>query len=61
MNSHMLTELTSDEELPESNDPNQVPKNEDEWIESITSTRKNDKMTAIQNIKKNQKVHKDNL
>ena len=55
----MLTEFeTSDEELPESNDPYEVPKNEDEWIESITSTRKNDKMTAIQNIKKNQKVQK---
>ena len=59
MNSHILTEFeTSDEELPESNDPYEVPKNEDEWIESITSTRKNDKMTAIQNIKKNQKVQK---
>ena len=55
----MLTEFdTSDEELPESNDPYEVPKNEDEWIESITSTRKNDRMTAIQNIKKNQKVQK---
>ena len=59
LNSHMLTQFeTSDEELPESNDPYEVPKNEDEWIESITSTRKNDKMTAIQNIKKNQKVQK---
>ena len=59
MNSHMLTEFeTSDEELPVSNDPYEVPKNEYEWIESITSTRKNNKMTAIQNIKKNQKVQK---
>ena len=59
MNSDMLTEFnTSDEELPESNDPYEVPKNDDEWIESITSTRKNHKMTAIQNIKKNQKVQK---
>ena len=53
MNSHMLTEFeTSDEELQVSNDPYEVPKNEDEWIESITSTRKIDKITAIQNIKK---------
>ena len=55
----MLKEIeTSDEELQERNDPYEVPKNDDEWIESITSTRKNDKMTAIQNIKKNQKVQK---
>ena len=52
MNSHKLAEFeTSDEELPESNDPYEVPKNDDEWIESITSTRKNDKTTAIQNIR----------
>ena len=55
----MLIEFeTSDEELPENNNPYEVPKNEDEWIEAITSIRKNDKMTAIQNIKKNQKVQK---
>ena len=58
MNSQMLTELdTSDEEIPECvDDPYDLPKNADEWIDS--STRKNDKMTAIQNIKKNQKVQK---
>ena len=56
MNSHKLTEFeTSDEKLPESNDSYEVPKNYDEWIESITSTRMNDEMTAIQNINKNQK------
>ena len=56
MNSHKLAEFeTSDEELPESNDPYEVPKNDDEWIESITSTRKNDKTTAIQNIKEKSK------
>ena len=59
MNSHKLTEFeTSEKELPESDDPKEVPKNDDEWIESITSTRKNDKMSAIQNIKKNQKVQR---
>ena len=60
MNSQMLTELdTSDEEIPECvDDPYDLPKNADEWIDSISSTRKNDKMTAIQNIKKNQKVQK---
>ena len=60
MNSQMLTELdTSDEEIPECvDDPYDLPKNADEWIDSISSTRKNDKMTAILNIKKNQKVHK---
>ena len=50
---------TPDEELAESNDPYEVPKNEDKWIESITSTSKNDKMTAIQNIRKIQSS-KDN-
>ena len=36
MNSHMLKEIeTSDEELQERNDPYEVPKNDDEWIESI--------------------------
>ena len=60
MNSQMLTELdTSDEEIPECvDDPYDLPKNADEWIDSISSTRKNDKMTAILNIKKNQKVQK---
>ena len=44
MNSHMLTEFdTSDEELPESNNSYEILKNDDEWIESITSTRKNDR------------------
>ena len=56
MNSHMLTEFdTSDEELPDSNDPYEVPNNDDEWIESITSTRKNDKKTAKPKIQKIQK------
>ena len=56
----MLTELeSSDEELPECvDDPYDLPKNDDEWIDTISSIRKNDKMTAIQNIKKNQKVQK---
>ena len=60
MNSQMLTELdTSDEEIPECvDDPYDLPKNADEWIDSISSTRKNDKMTAILNINKNQKVQK---
>ena len=60
INSQMLTELeSSDEELPECVDnPYDLPKNDDEWIDTISSTRKNDKMTAIQNIKKNQKVQK---
>ena len=60
MNSKMLTELdTSDEEIPECvDDPYDLPKNADEWIDSISSTRKNDKKTAILNIKKNQKVQK---
>ena len=60
INSQMLTELeSSDEELPECvDDPYDLPKNDDEWIDTISSTRKNDKMTAIQNIKKNQKVQK---
>ena len=60
MNSQMLTELdTSDEEIPECvDDPYDLPKNTDEWIDSISSTRKNDKMTAILKIKKNQKVQK---
>ena len=60
MNSQMLTELdTSDEEIPECiDDPFDLPKNADEWIDSISSTRKNDMMTAIPNIKKNQKVQK---
>ena len=62
MNSHMLTEFeTTDEGLPEGNDPYEVSKDDDdEWIESITSIRKDDKMTAIQNVKKN-KISKDNL
>ena len=56
MNSHKLAEFeTSDEELPQSNDPCELLKNEDEWIESITPTGKYDKTTAIQNIKKNAK------
>ena len=56
MNSQLLTELdTSEEEIPECvDDPYNLPKNADEWIDLISSTRKNDKMTAIQNIKKNQ-------
>ena len=60
MNSQMLTELdTSDEEIPECvDDPYDLPKNADEWIDSISSTRKNNKITAILNIKKNQKVQK---
>ena len=60
INSQMLTELESnDEELPECvDDPYDLPKNDDEWIDTISSTRKNDKMPAIQNIKKNQKVQK---
>ena len=60
INSQMLTELeSSDEELPECvDDPYDLPKNDDEWIDTISSTRKNDKMTAIQNIKKKQKVQK---
>ena len=60
INSQMLTELeSSDEELPECvDDPYDLPKNDDEWIDTISSIRKNDKMTAIQNIKKNQKVQK---
>ena len=60
MNSQMLTKLdTSDEEIPECvDDPYDLPKNADEWIHSISSTLKNDKITAIQNIKKNQKVQK---
>ena len=60
MNSQMLTELdTSDEKIPECvDDPYDLPKDADEWIDSISSIRKNDKMTAIQNIKKNQKVQK---
>ena len=60
INSQMLTELeSSDEELPECVDHQcDLPKNDDEWIDTISSTRKNDKMTAIQNIKKNQKVQK---
>ena len=60
MNSQLLTELdTSDEEIPECvDDPYDLSKNADEWIDSISSTHKNDKMTAIQNIKKNQKVQK---
>ena len=60
MNSQMLTELdTSDEKIPECvDDPYDLPKNADEWIDSISSTHKNDKMTAILNIKKNQKVQK---
>ena len=59
MNSQMLTEIdTSDEEIPECDPKNDLPKNADEWIDSISSTRKNDKMTAILNIKKNQKVQK---
>ena len=60
INSQMLTELeSSDEELPECvDDPYDLPKNDDEWIDTISSTRKNDKMTAIQNIKKNHKVQK---
>ena len=50
INSQMLTELeSSDEELPECvDDPYDLPKNDDEWIDTISSTRKNDKMTAIQ-------------
>ena len=58
INSQMLTELeSSDEELPECvDDPYDLPKNDDEWIDTISSTSKNFKMTAIQNIKKNQKV-----
>ena len=54
MNSQLFTELdTSDEEIPECvDDPYGLPKNADEWIDSISSTRKNDKMTAIQNIKR---------
>ena len=60
INSKILTELeSSDKELPECvDDPYDLPKNDDEWIDTISSTRKNDKMTAIQNIKKNQKVQK---
>ena len=60
MNSQMLTELdTSDEEIPECvDDPYDLPKNADEWIDSISSTRKNDRMTAILNIKKSQKLQK---
>ena len=39
--SHKLAEFeTSDEELPQSNDPCELLKNEDEWIESITPTGK---------------------
>ena len=56
----MLTELdTSDEEIPECvDDPYDLPKNDDDWIDSISSTLKNEKITAIQNIKKNPKVQK---
>ena len=60
MNSQLLTELdTSDDEIPESvDDPHPLTKNADEWIDSIYYTRKNGKMTAIQNIKGNQEVQK---
>ena len=57
---HMMSELdSSDDEFPETIEgPYELPKNDNEWIDSISSTRKNDRMTAIQNIKENQKVQK---
>ena len=57
---HMMSELdSSDDEFPEIIEgPYELPKNDNEWIDSISSTRKNDRMTAIQNIKENQKVQK---
>ena len=60
MKLQMLIEFdTSDEEIPRCvDDPYDLPKNDDDWIDSISSTRKNEKMTAIQNIKKNQHVQK---
>ena len=60
MKLQMLIEFdTSDEEIPRCvDDPYNLPKDDDDWIDLITSTRKNEKMTAIQNIKKNQHVQK---
>ena len=50
---------TSDEEIPEYvDDPYDLPNNADEWIDSISSTRKNDKMTAIQTPRKIKKLNK---
>ena len=60
MKLQMLNEFdTSDEEIPRCvDDPYDLPKNDDDWIDSISSTRKNEKKIAIQNIKKNQQVQK---
>ena len=63
INSQMLTELeSSDEELPECvDDPYDLPKNDDGWIDTISSTRKIDKITAIQKISRKIKSSKENL
>ena len=41
-------------------DPYELPKKDDEWVESISSIRMDNKMTAGEKIQKNQQVQKKN-
>ena len=42
-------------------DPYELPNNDDEWMQEIDETRDTDRMFAIDNIKKEQKIQKRNF